>query len=135
VAGPGIWILLRSRRERSKRTSGLPDENATPEADLQSLDKAVTICAWAALTYLALSSIAAGVSLSVAAKSWYPTPAPWAAYAAAWAALVLPLVVLVFAIQALARPHALDAKSAHTSSSQGKHLPSTQTERARQSPS
>jgi hypothetical protein len=65
-------------------------------------DRAVNWCAWAALIYLTLTSLAAGVAESLPARMWSP-PAAWPINLAAASSLVLPLAVLTLAIRGLAR--------------------------------
>lgn len=66
-------------------------------------DEAVNWCAWAALTYLAVTSLATGVVESSPPQIWNQYPASWPIYLAATSSLVLPLAVLTMAIRGLAR--------------------------------
>jgi hypothetical protein len=84
-----IWKVPKERSESS-------------DASITS-DEAVNWCAWAALIYLALTSLATGVVESSPPQMWNPYPAAWPVYLAAASSLVLPLAVLTLAIRALAR--------------------------------
>jgi hypothetical protein len=66
-------------------------------------DSSVNWCAWAALIYLTLTSLATGVAASSPPRMWNPYPAAWPIYLAAASSLVLPLAVLTLAIRGLAR--------------------------------
>lgn len=96
ILSAAIWVL-RWPRQRTSQWSKRTHEVSTTG------DKAVNWCVWAALGYLAVSSVSTGVTASLPAGMWRPSPALWATYMAAGAALVLPLVVLAFAINAFAR--------------------------------
>lgn len=74
----------------------------------------VSRCAAAAFAYLAVSALAIGVALGLSRAAWVPQQAPWTVYVAAWWALLSPLAVLVFAIRALARSVARDARGAQS---------------------
>jgi hypothetical protein len=85
-------------------------DSKTPKTENVSTttDRTVNWCAWAALIYLALISLATGIAVSLPPGMWFPAPAPWGAYLIAAGSLVLPLGVLSLAIGALARTVRLD---------------------------
>jgi hypothetical protein len=89
------WIWLRRRRMNSYIAKNNPNISITT-------NRAVNNCVWAALSYLAVSSVATGVEAALPPHMWDP-PAPWAVYLATGGSLVLPLIVLGFALGALAR--------------------------------
>lgn len=62
---------------------------------------AVDRCAWVALAYLAVAAIGDAFVLSLSDAAWAAPQLP-AVYALAWSSLVLPLVVVVVALGALA---------------------------------
>lgn len=97
VLMPGVMILLGSRSQKVR-------DSDIWKRWFKSKGDTVRLCTRATLGFLTISSITAGVILSIPAKSWYPQPPPWLAYAAAWMALILPLAVLASALRALARP-------------------------------
>ena len=78
------------------------DKSKSSDVSITS-DAAVNWCAWAALIYLALTSLATGVVESSPPQKWNPYPAAWPIYLAAASSLVLPLVVVTLAIRGLAR--------------------------------
>jgi hypothetical protein len=96
IFGAAIWIWKRPQAEGTSVGKRSCEVSITEE-------KAVSWCAWAALGYLAVSSVATGVTTGLPGRMWRPTPAVWATYTAAGAALVLPLIVLALAINAFAR--------------------------------
>lgn len=91
----GLTRFLVRERVKPRRALATPRPRAADAA-------AVSRCTRLSLIYLALSSVTTGVALSIPAKYYY-SPPPWTAYAAAWSALVLPLVVLALALLALPR--------------------------------
>lgn len=101
ILGGAVWIW---RRHRSHTKEMHLHEASTTG------NTAVNFCAWSALTYLAVTSVATGVEASLPPRMWYPSPEPWAIYLAAWASVALPLAVLGLAINALARTPSGDSK-------------------------
>jgi hypothetical protein len=63
-------------------------------------DGAVDLCAKITIGYLAVAGLSDAVALS--ASDWWNHPRPTISYIVAWASLLLPLVVLVMALRALA---------------------------------
>jgi hypothetical protein len=116
VAG-GVWVWRIEHRARG----GAVRDPVPGTAE----DAAVRDCVWAALAYLGVSALTSGVALSVAAKEYYPPPA-WSAFVAAWASLVLPVVILALGIRAMARP---------TRPNEGNQLEASATSSASQGPS
>jgi small-conductance mechanosensitive channel len=96
---------LRQREERQKAAQDHRSSEPPPSTAIRSdADLTVKWCTRLTLCYLAVSALTAGIALSIPAESWYPIPAPWAVYAAAWTALLLPLAVLMSAALALPAP-------------------------------
>jgi hypothetical protein len=104
VAGlVAVLAVRRSKLRRREEAAQDPGSNE-PAASITSRpaeDVVVRWCTRLALGYLAVSALTGGVALSIPAKSWYPIPAPWTVYAAAWMAQLLPLTVLTSAARAL----------------------------------
>jgi hypothetical protein len=90
------WIFWLHRRKRPLHIKRTVSDIAV------TTDGAVERCVWAALSYLALTSLATGVEASLPPRMWYP-PAPWAIYVATGGSIGLPLVVLAFSLGAIAR--------------------------------
>jgi hypothetical protein len=88
----GTYLAWKAPKHRSK--SG--DVSITS-------DRSVNWCVWSVLIYLALTSLATGVTASSPPRMWNPYPAAWPIYLAAASSLVLPLAVLTLAILGLAR--------------------------------
>jgi hypothetical protein len=97
ILGGAVWI-----RWRSKHASSRAPANGQRHVAITS-DGTVNFAITVALVYLAISSLVTGIAASFPGQDWYPFPARWVVYLVAESALVLPLVVLVFMVNAIAR--------------------------------
>jgi hypothetical protein len=91
-----LWSRLTGRAAADRCRSG--------DADARR----VNVCAWVTLVYLAIAAIGDAVVVSMTDSAWNQPPMP-VVQLIAWSSLVLPLIVLVFAMRALA-PEGSDRK-------------------------
>lgn len=96
-SGAAAWLTAWSTR-RLKWVNYSPG-STTGNRTVRS--SAVDWCAWAALGYLALASAADSFVLASSESLWRSPRLP-GIYAVAWSSLLIPLVVLVLALRALA---------------------------------
>jgi hypothetical protein len=97
VLGGGGRIWWCGKRIWSPASAnGIQHVSSTP-------DRAVNISITVALIYLTISSLVTGIAASFPGQDWYPYPVRWAVYVVAASSLVLPLIVLIFMLNAIAR--------------------------------
>jgi hypothetical protein len=110
VIGGPIWLAAvlaesgAARRLRIRAIRNLKRANYSPgstNGNRTTRSSAVDWCAWAALGYLAAASFADSFVLASSESLWRSPRLP-GIYAVAWSSLLVPLVVLVLALRALA---------------------------------
>jgi len=105
---PGSWAGA-ARRLRN-RIAPPPGRTTAEIRAVSARDTAVEWCARGALGFLAFGAIADAVVLATP-DDWWSRPHPVLHYANAWSSLVLPLVILVLALRAIAPDHDADAEA------------------------
>ena len=118
---PGSWAGA-ARRLRN-RIAPPPGRTTAEISAVSARDTAVEWCARGALGFLAVGAIADAVVLATP-DDWWSRPHPVLHYANAWSSLVLPLVILVLALRAIAPDHDADAEASQNTAGSSAGRPS-----------
>lgn len=98
-------VLSAARSLRSRLTGRVAVDRKSSGNDYA---RRVDICAWVTLVYLAIAAVGDAVVVSMTDSAWNQPPTQ-VVQVIAWSSLLLPLIVLVFAMRALA-PEVSDRK-------------------------